>query len=75
MKYPNLQERPNECDELDGEEEHHVAITTVKIFLKSVVTMTGLELQGCCDIWLELWRGDFNVLESELSQSNSMIVL
>lgn len=45
-----------------------VTITTVKIFLKSVVTMTGLELQGCSDIWLELWRGDFDVLEGELSQ-------
>lgn len=30
--------------------------------------MTGLELQGCSDIWLELWRGDFDVLEGELSQ-------
>lgn len=24
MKYPSIQERPNECDELDTEEESHV---------------------------------------------------
>ncbi len=36
MKYPNLQERPNECDELDGEEEHRVTITTAKLFLRSM---------------------------------------
>jgi len=45
-----------------------VTITTAKVFSKSIVAMTGLELQGCSDIWLELWRGDFDVLESELSQ-------
>ena len=76
MKYPNLQERPNECDELDGEEEHRVTINcyhqslilTAKVFLKSIVTMTGLELQRCSGIWPEIWRGDFDVLESEPSQ-------
>ena len=52
-----------------------VTITTAKMFIKSIVTMPGLELQRCGDIWLELWRGDFDVLESELSQFFHFTVL